>query len=673
MQVQRPQVARVVALAVVVAAVGVGAVAVFGDAGGSRERAPSNAAELRGGTLRVGLTDWAAHEERNALPGSRRIFYAFDPQEVRYAPALEIFRCCLLRTLLSYNGRPTEQGGAVLRPDLAAALPAVSADGRTWTFRLKHGLRYAPPLQDTEIVAQDVIRAIERTLSPAPPAWRKHGGAGDCECMYDPNRPGPIGQYAFVYRPLIAGAARFAAGRAQSVSGLEAPDPHTLVVHLVRPSGDVGHAFSLPASAPIPPNPVRQRARMGVAEGHAGGYGQFLVASGPYRLAGSERLDFSRPPDEQRRVAGYVSGRSFTLVRNESWDPATDGLRKAYADRIEFTVMPQRVFLFALTTPPELEALRRAGSKVDDGTLDVLLDTEASEEQLRRPGSTRVVTTKADLQNGLAMNLAQPPFDDVHVRRALNMAIDKRGLLATVTPNVLRDALTEHLAPDSLTGNLLLDWPPPSAGHRGDVVAARAEMARSRYDRDRNGVCDARACKGFRTIGIPGFPDAWHLEVRAMRSIGLVPDLEVFGLEDFFDAATDPRRRVALNTFVFFSKVFPNASVFFKQSFSRASVGTSNVSMVGASPGQLRRFGYDVQSVPSVDAKIAECEPLNGGSQIRCWAQLDQLLMTRIVPWIPFLSVKKVRAISARIAQFSFDQFTSLPALDQIAVRAPPP
>jgi ABC-type transport system substrate-binding protein len=122
----------------------------------------------RGGTLRVGLTGWGGHEKRNSVPGSHgRFFYAFDPQEIRYPPAFELFRCCLLRTLLSYNGRPTGHGGTELRPDLATSLPTVSADGLTWTFQLRRGLHYAPPLQKTEIVVQDVIRAVEREFSPS--------------------------------------------------------------------------------------------------------------------------------------------------------------------------------------------------------------------------------------------------------------------------------------------------------------------------------------------------------------------------------------------------------------------------------------------------------------------------------------------------------------------------
>ncbi len=36
---------------------------------------------------------------------------ALDPQLDGSFEARELFRCCLLRTLLSYNGHPTNQGG----------------------------------------------------------------------------------------------------------------------------------------------------------------------------------------------------------------------------------------------------------------------------------------------------------------------------------------------------------------------------------------------------------------------------------------------------------------------------------------------------------------------------------------------------------------------------------
>jgi ABC-type transport system substrate-binding protein len=50
-------------------------------------------------------------------------------------------------------------------PDLAAAMPAVSPNGRTYTFRVRHGLRFAPP-SGAPVTAQAVKYSIERALSP---------------------------------------------------------------------------------------------------------------------------------------------------------------------------------------------------------------------------------------------------------------------------------------------------------------------------------------------------------------------------------------------------------------------------------------------------------------------------------------------------------------------------
>jgi ABC-type oligopeptide transport system substrate-binding subunit len=242
--------------------------------GGEATRRPAlRTSPLRGGTLRVGVDHPFGTDPRS---GSAP--YALDPQFEYLGKYWELYRCCLLRTLLSYNGQSTAQGGATLRPDLAAGLPRVSRDGLTWVFHLKHGLHYAPPFQGREIVAGDIVRALEREF-----------------------RLGVSASYSFYYT-VIEGAKAFAAHRADSISGLEVPDPHTLVVHLTEPTGDLGYRFSLAATAPIP---------AGADRGHDGGYGRYLVSSGPYMIAGSEKMNFALPPRQQRRPrAGTTTTRS---------------------------------------------------------------------------------------------------------------------------------------------------------------------------------------------------------------------------------------------------------------------------------------------------------------------------------------------------------------------------
>jgi peptide/nickel transport system substrate-binding protein len=190
--------------------------------------------------MRVGVDTPFGAEAR---PGS--VEHALDPQ-FEYVPTYwELYRCCLLRTLFSYSGRATGQGGATLRPDLAAAQPRVSRDGLTWAFQLKHGLHYAPPFQAREIVAGDIVRALEREF-----------------------RLGADASYSFYYT-VIEGTDAFAAHKADSISGLEVPDPYTLVVHLTQPTGDLGYRFSLAATAPIP---------AGADRGHDRDYGRYLVS-----------------------------------------------------------------------------------------------------------------------------------------------------------------------------------------------------------------------------------------------------------------------------------------------------------------------------------------------------------------------------------------------------------
>src|SRR5258708_688645 len=111
-----------------------------------------------GGILRVAMPTWHGSELLDPLPRAD----VLDPQVQTWLDSDELFRCCLLRTIFSYAGRPARDGGAELHPDLALKLPEVSADGLTWTFRIRPGVKYAPPMQGTEISSADFVRALQR-------------------------------------------------------------------------------------------------------------------------------------------------------------------------------------------------------------------------------------------------------------------------------------------------------------------------------------------------------------------------------------------------------------------------------------------------------------------------------------------------------------------------------
>jgi peptide/nickel transport system substrate-binding protein len=598
----------------------------------------------RGGTLRVGLQP---AEFAESMAGKTPL----DPQREYNREAWSLFRCCLLRTLFSYPGRPTEDGGNELRPDLAAAMPEVSGDGLTWSVRLKEGLRYAPPFQDTEIVAQDFIRALEREGS---------------------RKALPDGVAYEFYYSVIEGFDEFRAEDADSISGLEAPDDHTLVVHLTEAYGDLGHRFALAATAPIPP---------GAAEGHDADYSRFLVASGPYMLEGSKDMDFSVPPREQVPASGIAPGKTITLVRNPSWDPESDKLRPAYVERIEIALGP--------SLWPRLKALqdslRKMSRQMDAGVFDLVAYwgpwPQAPLAQVRAYQTDpelrdQVFVNSRDTIRYMSINTAVPPFDDVHVRKALNLVVDKAAI-RDFAGGPLAGRIAGHILLDSLTDNLLLDYDPyATTGHRGDVDAARAEMARSDYDRDGDGRCDGPSCTGAVALAFEQQPAAKQASVVRdnLEEIGIEIDLRFFlDPDNLFPRLQDPTNKVALGVGVGWITDFINGSQFFipgQSLFDRASItGGNNVSLLGATREQLEEWGYDVASVPSIDDKINECLPLVGSEQVQCWAEADQLLMEEVVPWVPWLSQSYVRTVSDRVASYSFDQFTSGPAFERIALK----
>ena len=612
------------------------AVAACTSSDGSGERATDPDAALRGGTLRV------------AVPHEMADFVDLDP--AMYSNyAWELARCCLLRTLYSYNGKPADEGGAEVRPDLAEGMPEVSSDGLTWTFHLKRGLRYAPPFEDTPIVALDIVRGLERQAR-----------AG----MHLP----PGEDYGKIYYSEIRGFDQYPE-RADSIVGLEHPDDHTLIVRLKKITGDLPYRFSLPATAPIPE---------GAFEGHDADYGRFLVASGPYMVEGSEDLDFSVPPGQQKPASGFVPATikkgeaeepgSLVLVRNPSWDPLTDGLRPAYPDRIELAIGGGDDEEFA--------------ERVDASEIDVVFDVEGSPfEQVARyredPAlEDRLHVHANNIGHALTMNLAMPPFDDVHVRRAVNYAIDEEALAEMLTePKDVPFGGTSveigtHISPDGIEGSLLRAFDP----YPFDPSEAREEMRDSAYDRTGDGTCDAPVCRNVRTlVSDDGFIPQQAKEVQdALADLGIELTLEIVSGK-FYRLTNDPGEHIPMIITWGWLTDYPEGTGWFQLLFDISGLYPrpccqSNISLLGASPQQLSKWGYEVTSVPSVDDRFDACQERRGVARTQCWAEYDQYLMTEIVPWVPYMFMEHAVVVSERVVDYSFDQFPKLPALDRIAL-----
>jgi ABC-type transport system substrate-binding protein len=276
------------------------------------------------------------------------------------------------------------------------------------------------------------------------------------------------------------------------------------------------------------------------------------------------------------------------------------------------------------------------------------------------------------------MNLAMPPFDDVHVRRAVSHAIDEEALAEMLSePKDVPFGGTSvdsgtHIAPDGIEGSLLLRAFDP---YPYDPSDAREEMRASAYDRTGDGTCDAPVCRNVRTlVSNDGFIPQQAKEIRdALADLGIELTLEIVS-ERFYRLVDDPSEHIQMIISWGWLTDYPEGTGWFLGLFDvsglypRGPAGHSNISLLGASPQQLSKWGYEVTSVPSVDDRFDACQERRGVARTQCWAEYDQYLMSEIVPWVPYMFMEQTVVVSERVVAYSFDAFTSLPALDQIAL-----
>ena len=581
---------------------------------------PSLASEPTGSStteqvLRVGLSRWS-HDGAGDV--------ALDPQLNYWAGGWAIMQCCLIRTLMAYPDVPAPEGGTALQPDIAADFPTISLDGLTWTFHLRERLHYAPPLQDTEITAGDIVRALERLVAV--------DGAQQS------------------YYSVIEG---FDAARLRNrgpISGLETPDPHTLVVHLTQPVADLGERLSLPATSPIAP--YKDRA-LGVAQGYDDfTYGAYAVSSGPYMFASSPELDFAKPGDESHPLY-RPEDTSWVWIRNPSWDPATDPIRAAVADRIEF-----RVTTGATTSSDEIDLHTDEVTQwVRDGLVDVAwsqlghgFTPEGRVAWARDPQwSGAIVPSQSMSELLLGLRVAVAPLDDVHVRRAVAYAMDRRAYLAGQNEEQISQT---HLILDQFTENILAAYDPYPGG---DIAAAKREMAKSAYDADHDGRCDADACR--QVVFQCDCSSSQRALMAPLRALGM--HVELHASEYGYVPAEDTS--IGMFTTGWGYDWVDAYSVFDQL------LGHGDWTQVGAQPGELRSLGYNRTRVPSLAGPIAYCEALAGPPRTWCWARLDQREMEDTVALLPLSRLVLYWPRGPRVVQFGVTAWGQ-PALDRMVV-----
>lgn len=356
-----------------------------------------NASDKKGGTLTYEMSD---------VPDS------FDPGNTYYAYMYNLSRLWA-RPLMTFKPGPGTEGNTLV-PDLAEGKGTPSEGGKTWTYKIRAGLKY----QDgTPITSKDVKYAVERSnfardvLSLGPNYFQQLLAGGD--------------KYKGPYKDKSG----------KGLSSIETPDDTTIVFHLKQAFQEFDYLVAAPETAPVP-----QAKDKGVD------YVKNIMSSGSYKFE------------------SYAEGKQAVLVRNENWDAKTDPLRKQLPDKIvvKMKVNPETIDKDVLAG----DAIELVGTGVQASTQAQLLSDPKKKADTDNTFGGRLVY--------MAINTKVAPFDKVECRKAVQYAIDKASV-QTAEGGPVRGEIASTVVPPDITGYEKADAY-ATTDSKGDVAKAKEQL-----------------------------------------------------------------------------------------------------------------------------------------------------------------------------------------------------
>src|SRR6476659_7898273 len=260
-----------------------------------------------------------------ASAGQKVLRYAFEIAETSFDPQRisdvysNIVNQAMFEPPLTYDylAKP-----AKIKPNVAAAMPEVSADGTTYTLRIKPGIYFAddPAFggKRRELVAADFVYSIKRVLDPRVRA-----------SLIAEIEPYVVGADHAAEKARKSGKFDYDA----PIEGLKVVDKYTFQVKIKKPMYTFIYKF---ADCRIACAVARE-----VAEKYGDDIGAHPVGTGPFRLAfwkRSSKMVFERNPDyhDDRWDADIPAGdprtREFEAMR---------GKRLPMIDRVEVSIIEE--------------------------------------------------------------------------------------------------------------------------------------------------------------------------------------------------------------------------------------------------------------------------------------------------------------------------------------------
>ena len=467
--------------------------------------------------------------------------------------------------------------GSLLVPDLATTIPEPTGEGRSYRFTLRRGIRYS---NGEPVRASDVRRAVERALAAqAPPA----PGAL-------PGQPGP----GAAYFANLVGAASCRPGAVCDISrGVIVNDATgTVEFRLVRPDSRFLYTLALPFAFPVPdgtePTPDGRDATT------------VVPATGAYTI-------------HRYKPAHDSAAGTLELVRNPHFRVWSSLARPdGYPDRIVWTV--------GMTTAKEL-------AQVEQGSADIAAESDLALypqfDRIAERYPSRVHTFAAGTVLAAYMNTHTKTFDDVRVRRAVSLALDRSRM---VGPQA--GSLTCQILPPGIAG--YRPYCPYTPGGGPDYRGADLEAARKLVTA--SGTTGSPITIWLSDIGPQGF---LRYAANVLGRLGYQVTIKFLPKKRYFPAILDPHSTMQFGGYGWLQD-YPAPAGFL--SLFRCN-----------DPSDPSKF-----CDPSIDRQIdraTELDRTDPAAANLLWSRIDRQV-TDQAPWIPFVNPSGADFVSAHAGNY---------------------
>ena len=383
------------------------------------------------------------------------------------------------------------------------------------------------------------------------------------------------------YFSSIKGADDVIAGKTKDLAGLTLPDANTVIFTLNHPDATFLHLMAINFGFVIPKEAV---------EAAGADWGKKPVGTGAFKFV------------------EWVPGQHVTLERNK--DFYIPGV--PYVDKINFE----------FGQDPTVAVLRLKKGEVDI-VGDGIPPAQFAEIQAD-PANKDLVAAGDQLHTGyVTMNVKMPPFDNIKVRQAVNMAINKERIVKLING---RAASANQALPPSMPG-----FNKDQKGFAYDIEGARKLLA------------DAGQGAGFTTelyvMNVDPNPRIAQAIQQDLAAVGITAEIKSLAQAEVIAAAGSGKAPMVWSGGMAWIADFPDPATFYY-----AILGCG-----GAADGGWNWSKYCNEAL---DKRAAAADTLGKPEQtaerMKAWSGIFDDIVTE-APWVPVFNEKRFTYHSARL------------------------